>query len=337
MKVMILFFLINFKYWKLIFYMILFMSISITISTYSWFNMWIGLEINMLTIIPLMNNTKNMFMTESSLKYFIVQAMASSLLLLSIIMMSIYQKNFKILLLMNSALLIKLGSAPFHFWFPEVMEGQMWNMNYILLTMQKISPFMLLNYNMNMPYFFSMIIIMNMMVSMLMGLNQISLRKIMTFSSMNHIAWMIAAIFFIKTIWMMYFLIYMFMLMNIIYIFNMFNIFYIKQLIKINLSLYLKMLILLNFFNMGGLPPFIGFLPKWLTIQSLINFNFKPLMTIMVILTLFTLFYYTRLMMSSLIMMKNYNLMKYPINKLIMVMLWINLLSLPLIFMIFMN
>nr|AML26586.1 NADH dehydrogenase subunit 2 [Staphylinidae sp. BMNH 1274708] len=334
---MILFFLMNFKFWKLIFYLILLMSVSITISTYSWFNMWIGLEINMLTIIPLMNNTKNMYMTESSLKYFIVQAMASSLLLLSIIMMSIYQKNFKILLLMNSSLLIKLGSAPFHFWFPEVMEGQMWIMNYILLTLQKISPFMLLNYNMNMPYFFSIIIIMNMMVSMLLGLNQISLRKIMTFSSINHIAWMIAAIFFMKTIWIFYFLIYMFMLMNIIYIFDLLNIFYIKQLIKINLPLYFKMLILMNFFSLGGLPPFIGFLPKWLTIQSLINYNFTTLMVMMVILTLFTLFYYIRLMISSLIMMSNSFLMKYSINKLIIMMMWINLLSLSLIFMIFMN
>nr|AML26463.1 NADH dehydrogenase subunit 2 [Staphylinidae sp. BMNH 1274656] len=324
----------NFKFWKMFFYLILMSSISITISSYSWLMMWIALEINMLSIIPLMNYSKNMFMTESSLKYFIVQSMASSLLLLSIIMMTM-NNSYNISLLMNSALLIKMGSAPFHYWFPEVMEGQKWSMVFNLLTIQKISPIMLLNYNMNMPYFMMIIIILNMLVSMFMGLNQVSMRKILTFSSINHIGWMIAAILFMKTIWMMYFIVYTFMLLNLILIFNKFNIYYVKQLIKINLPPFFKMILMFNFFSMGGLPPFLGFLPKWLTIQSLTMNNSIFLMNLMVILTLFTLFYYIRLTMSSMMFMKTSNNYIAKFNKFIIFMNFINLSILPIIFMIY--
>nr|WON66082.1 NADH dehydrogenase subunit 2 [Anotylus sp. 'Oxytelopsis' 1 HFZ-2023b] len=325
----------NFKYWKLLFFMILWMSIMVTVSTYSWFTMWIGLEINMMSIIPLMNYSKNMYMTESSLKYFIVQAMASSLFLLSIILMSIYLMKLKIMLIMTSALLIKIGSAPFHFWFPEVMEGQLWTMCFNLLTIQKISPFMLLNYNMNFPYFFSIIIIMNMIISALLGLNQISLRKILTFSSINHISWMLSSIMIMKTIWIFYFLIYMITLTNMIYLFNNFNIFYIKQMIKLNFSLNMKLIIMMNFFSMGGLPPFIGFLPKWLTIQMMINYNFTFLMFIMVSLTLFTLFYYTRLMTSSMLFFKTMKFSNFFMNNPIIFINLLNMIFLPLMFFLF--
>nr|YP_010981963.1 NADH dehydrogenase subunit 2 [Anotylus gibbulus]UZA61053.1 NADH dehydrogenase subunit 2 [Anotylus gibbulus] len=326
----------NFKYWKLLFYMTLMNSIMITISTFSWLNMWMGLEINMLSIIPLMNQSKNMFMTEASLKYFIVQAMASSILLLSIILMSTHFMDNKIMLIMNSSLLIKIGSAPFHFWFPEIMEGQMWAMCFNLLTIQKISPFMLLNYNMNSPYFFSIIIILNMIISALMGLNQISMRKILTFSSINHIGWMITTIMFMKTIWIFYFLIYTFTLICLIYILNNFNIYYLKQMINLNMPINLKMIIMMNFLSMGGLPPFIGFLPKWLSIQLMVMNNFTFLMTMMVILTLLTLFYYTRLIITSLMLMKNTNSLKFKINNSIIFMNLMNILTLPLMFIIFM-
>nr|YP_010987663.1 NADH dehydrogenase subunit 2 [Platystethus dilutipennis]WON66095.1 NADH dehydrogenase subunit 2 [Platystethus dilutipennis] len=326
----------NFKIWKLLFLTSLLMSIMITISAFSWLNMWLGLEINMLSIIPLMTSTKNMYSTESSLKYFIVQAMASSLLLLTIILMSMKLMNINFMMMMNSALLIKLGAAPFHFWFPEVMEGQMWSMCFILLTAQKISPLMLINYNMNLSYFMIIIIIMNMLISAFMGLNQISMRKILTFSSINHIGWMIASIMFMKIIWLFYFMVYVVILINITYLLNFLKIYYIKQIIKINFPINFKMIFMFNFFSLGGLPPFIGFLPKWLTIQMMMNNNLYLIMTIMVMLTLLTLFYYLRLMMSSLMFSKFNYYSYFMLNNYIIYLNIISMLFLPLTFLIFM-
>ena len=80
-----------------------------------------GLEINLLSFIPLIINSKNLFSSESSLKYFLTQALASSIFLFSIILFFLfnnfnrYEFNFYFLILLNSSLIIKIGAAPFHF------------------------------------------------------------------------------------------------------------------------------------------------------------------------------------------------------------------------------
>nr|YP_009727420.1 NADH dehydrogenase subunit 2 [Diamesus osculans]QIA46734.1 NADH dehydrogenase subunit 2 [Diamesus osculans] len=305
-----------FKFYKLLFFSSMIIGTLISISSNSWMGMWMGLEINLLSIIPLMNNNKNALSVEASLKYFITQAIASTLILFSVIMMS---QSFDIIwtessynLIFNSALLTKMGSAPFHFWFPEVMEGLDWFNCLILLTWQKIAPMVLITYNLNMPTFFSVVIILSMLVSGIMGLNQISLRKILAFSSINHIAWMLASMFNTETTWTLYFLMYSIITLNIIVIFKMFNIFYVKQIfMPLKKNIFIKIFFVMNFLSLGGLPPFLGFFPKWITIQGLVEKNFILLAFLMVILTLLTLFYYMRLIFSTLMintLESNYNL-----------------------------
>lgn len=240
-----------------------------------------------------------MLNTESSIKYFTTQTIASSVLLIAIILLSnnIYLRLSNLIL--NSAILIKLGSAPFHFWFPEVIEGQKWSTCLIILTLQKIIPFIIITYSNFL--FFSRIIILNIIIRIIIGLNQTSLRKIITFSSINHIAWIIRVIIFSKIIWTIYFIIYIITIIIIIRLFNKLNIYNFSQLIKINLPLNFKLILIIIFFSIAGLPPFIGFIPKWLTINLLIINNLYFLTTIIVILTLFTIFYYLRLILITLI------------------------------------
>nr|ALO70644.1 NADH deshydrogenase subunit 2 [Lathrobium brunnipes] len=278
----------------------------ISISSSTWMGMWMGLEINLLSIIPLMNNKNNMFSSEASMKYFITQALASTMLMFSIILMSMnfnpmWMLDNHMMIMFNSALLTKMGAAPFHFWFPEVMEGLNWVNCFIILTWQKIAPMILVMYNIYYPIFFSMIIIFSMLISGVMGLNQISLRKILAYSSINHIGWMISSMFFMETIWMYYFLIYMIITINVVSMFKIMNIFFIKQLISsLNNNIIIKLIFIMNFMSLGGLPPFLGFMPKWLTIQSMIHENHLGLALIMVIMTLLTLFFYIRLTFSTL-------------------------------------
>nr|YP_010121890.1 NADH dehydrogenase subunit 2 [Necrodes littoralis]QRF92663.1 NADH dehydrogenase subunit 2 [Necrodes littoralis] len=294
-----------FKFYKLLFFSTMIIGTLISISSNSWMGMWMGLEINLLSIIPLMNNNKNALSVEASLKYFITQAIASTIILFSIIMMSLsfdikwIESSYS--LIFNSALLTKMGSAPFHFWFPEVMEGLNWFNCLILLTWQKIAPMVLITYNFNMPLFFSTIIILSMLVSGIMGLNQISLRKILAFSSINHIAWMLASMFSMETTWLLYFLIYTIISINIVVIFKILNIFYISQIfLALKKNILIKIFFMMNFLSLGGLPPFLGFFPKWITIQGLIESKFYLLAFLMVILTLLTLYYYMRLIFSTL-------------------------------------
>nr|QNP10097.1 NADH dehydrogenase subunit 2 [Tympanogaster modulatrix] len=299
-----------FNLYKMLFMMTLMIGSMISISSYTWMGMWMGLEINLLSIIPLMSSSKNILKNEAALKYFITQSIASTILLFSIIMMSskffIIFDNFN--MMFNSALLTKMGAAPFHFWFPEVMEGLNWMNCLILLTWQKLAPMVLIMYNNSMIIFFSIIIIISMMISGILGLNQISLRKLMAYSSINHIAWMISSMFFMESLWLMYFVIYSIISCNIIALLMNFNIYFMKQLfIFLNKNNMMKMLFIMNFLSLGGLPPFLGFMPKWMTIQALIENKFYMLTFIMMIMTLITLYFYMRITFSTMIINMNEN------------------------------
>nr|AQM40045.1 NADH dehydrogenase subunit 2 [Atlanticus sp. ZJZ-2017] len=287
---------------KLLFLSTLLLGTIISITSTSWLGVWMGLEINLLSFIPLMTNTKNIMSTEASLKYFLVQALASSILLFSIILMLSFSNTplmmemevFKTLI--SSALLLKMGAAPFHFWFPGVMEGLNWHNCLLLMTWQKIAPLMLLAYTIEMNMFISIIIMMSVLIGSLGGLNQNSLRKLMAYSSINHVGWMTAAMVVGETMWELYFMIYTLLSLSIVLMFNTHHIYHINQnfLVMPNNPM-TKSCMFLLLLSLGGLPPFLGFLPKWLIIQTLTELGYQFIVITMVITTLMTLFYYIRL------------------------------------------
>jgi len=197
--------------------------------------------------------------------------------------------------------LLKSGTAPFHFWFPEVIEGLSWNNCLILITWQKLAPLILISYTI-IYKFIIIIILITVIVGSLGGLNQTSIRKIIAFSSINHLGWILRGILINEYIWLTYFLFYSFISSNIIFILNIFKIFHFNQLFSFFSNNYLKLLIGINIISLGGLPPFIGFIPKWIIIQYLTIQNQIILITWLVSITLITLFFYLRICYSSLIL-----------------------------------
>nr|YP_010716020.1 NADH dehydrogenase subunit 2 [Lophosia angusticauda]WDE75725.1 NADH dehydrogenase subunit 2 [Lophosia angusticauda] len=305
---------------KMMFLMILITSTLISISANSWLSAWMGLEINLLSFIPLMNDDKLMS-TESSLKYFLVQALASSILLFSVILILLNPSNNLFMeMIMFSSLALKMGSAPFHFWFPNVMEGLSWLNSLILMTWQKIAPLILMTYVIHKPLIiFS--IFMSITIGALGGLNQTSLRKLMAYSSINHLGWLQASMYDSNKTLIIYFLFYVFLTFSMIFMFNMFQITHITQLFTLFFhSKYMKTFMMFNLLSLGGLPPFLGFFPKWMVIQFLSFNNQIILLMAMILTTLITLYFYLRLTYSSF--MFNYyeiNWMNYSMyNKIFM-------------------
>nr|QUV75327.1 NADH dehydrogenase subunit 2 [Nebria ingens riversi] len=314
------------------FIMILIMGTMITISSYTWMGAWIGLEINLLSFIPLLKDKNNPFSSESSIKYFFVQSLASIIFLFSILIMmminnlisDVYMNNF-MMMMVNSSLLLKMGAAPFHFWFPEIIEGMSWVNSFILMTWQKIAPMMLLSYLVKFSNFIIIIVFMCTMIGSIGGLNQISLRKLMVYSSINHLGWMISSFLSNEMIWMIYFMLYTFIIMIFILMMKKFNIFYMKQMfLLMNKNLIVKFMLLMNLLSLGGLPPFLGFMPKWLIIQYLSE-NYMILLLFMIMMTLITLFFYLRILYSSLILIHsemNFNMMmNYEMSNNFLIML----------------
>nr|YP_002122312.1 NADH dehydrogenase subunit 2 [Ochrogaster lunifer]CAQ19279.1 NADH dehydrogenase subunit 2 [Ochrogaster lunifer] len=297
---------------KMFFFFILIFSTMISISSNSWFGCWIGLEINLLSFIPLISNSNNLFNSEASLKYFLTQSIASINFLFTIIMKMILMKNFQmnlfISIMINSSLLMKMGSTPFHFWFPNIIEGMSWLNSFILMTWQKIAPMILLSYYFNFN-FILIVVIMNIIIGAISGLNQTSLRKIMAFSSINNLGWMIMALMISENLWMFYFTFYSFLISILCFLFSNLNMFYMNQLFINNMNFMIKTNMLINFLSLGGLPPFLGFFPKWIVINFMINNNLYFMTMIFTMMSLITLFFYIRITYSSLLF--NYPKMKW--------------------------
>lgn len=295
-----------------------------------------GLEINLLSIIPLFKRNNDIYPTEASIKYFVTQTIASSIILFSV---AIYlnlsefvpkDTNLYLNIIINSGFLIKIGAAPFHIWFPEVIEGLNWNIRILILTWQKIAPIILLINNIKINIFLRFIIITSSIIRGLQGVNQISMRKILTYSSINHVGWIISRIIFSTSVWLIYFIVYSLISINIIIILKNLNIYYLKQLFNsINRNKIIKILFNFNFLSLGGIPPFLGFLPKWLTINFIIINNIYLLRAILIIFTLITLYFYVRISINSLIIYSSEKLNKnIKINKITIIVNFISILLL---------
>nr|APX39888.1 NADH dehydrogenase subunit 2 [Lachnaia cylindrica] len=283
-------------------------STLITISSHSWMGMWIGLEINLLSITPLLSSSNNSNSAEATIKYFIAQAMASNILLMSIILMITLGEQSpptlnSLWIIAQSALFIKMGAAPFHAWFPEVMSGLSWPNCLLMLTWQKIAPMIILMNIIKQSLFITAIIVLSALIGTILGINQVSLRKIMAYSSINHIGWMTAAMMSAQYLWTLYFFIYSLISINILLIFRYFKINLISQIAEILSNEKLSSLLYsLNFFSLGGLPPFLGFLPKWLTIQYLVSENNNALAIFLSVITLIAMFYYLRISFTAILL-----------------------------------
>nr|YP_010576145.1 NADH dehydrogenase subunit 2 [Pagurus ochotensis]UZN43430.1 NADH dehydrogenase subunit 2 [Pagurus ochotensis] len=273
------------------------LGVIMAISAPSWFMAWVGLELNLMSFIPIILTMNNRYSSEAALKYFLIQALGSSFIIFSgsLMLMSSNLSFFMIL----SALLLKLGAAPFHFWFPQIMEGLTWPRLIILMTIQKIAPLSLILLLMPYQQTYMMIVgsvILSAVVGSIMGVNQTSLRKIMAFSSINHMAWMLSAAILSENMMFMYFLFYCCISSSVALIFHNHQAFYISNLIdKKESSSISNFPMFAALFSLGGLPPFTGFIPKWFIIQELNNSNMFILFTVLLACALITLYFYLRI------------------------------------------
>nr|YP_010586056.1 NADH dehydrogenase subunit 2 [Apsilochorema nigrum]UZZ43792.1 NADH dehydrogenase subunit 2 [Apsilochorema nigrum] len=287
---------------KMFFILMLIFSTLMIICSNSWISIWIGLEINLLSFIPQMMSLNNQMTSESSMKYFLIQSIASINFLFSIIIMFISNMNINslnfIIIMLNLTLLLKMGAAPFHSWFPKVMKNLSWFNCFILSTWQKIAPMIIISFCLfkTLIFFF---IITSVIVGSIMGISQMSLRNMMSYSSINHLGWMLTSIIINNNLFNFYLFIYVILNMNIMMMFNLCSFSYLNQIFSANIYPQFKNIFFYNMLSLGGLPPFLGFLPKWLVINFLSNSNMQMICIILMMTALINLFYYIRLMFSS--------------------------------------
>nr|WRY72487.1 NADH dehydrogenase subunit 2 [Yangida basnetti] len=310
---------------KMLFYTTMMMGIIMSISSSNWIMMWCGLEISLISIIPLMIS-KSMMSSESTMKYFIIQSISSAMLMMAMMIM-IMKGDYNYDFLLTTSLLISTGVAPFHNWVLTVIEGlNMW-MVLITLTINKISPMTLMSYVITSV---TMIMWITIMVGSMMGLNQNSIKKLIGYSSIFNMG-LILMIIKSNLMWIYYLIIYSVMMMLMIKLMNDMKIMFINQTVYME-SMKNKMTLWTNMLSMGGMPPFMGFSIKYLVMNQMIKMNMIPLVSFMMMMSLIVMFFYLRMtflsIMSSSIIKKS---LIFKLNPTTIWMLSTTLMSLPVI------
>nr|ANN13249.1 NADH dehydrogenase subunit 2 [Astacus leptodactylus]ANN13262.1 NADH dehydrogenase subunit 2 [Astacus leptodactylus] len=285
---------------NMLFLFTLSLGVVLSISSNSWFGAWAGLELNLMSFIPLISSSSNKYSSESALKYFLIQALASIVIIFSA---SFTLLTYNFIMLFSLALLLKLGAAPFYFWLPQVMEGLNWLQIMILMTLQKVGPMVLLSYLMYDKYSFTLIFssaLLSAIIGAAGGMNQTFLRKIMAFSSINHMSWMFFAMITSEVCWLIYFMVYCFLSIVVVMSFYSQQAYHFSHLINSSVPFTPKMISMMSLFSLGGLPPFLGFIPKWIVIQEMIAGQLFYSLIIILLSSLFTLYFYIRISISFL-------------------------------------
>nr|AHY87216.1 NADH dehydrogenase subunit 2 [Ploceus manyar] len=332
---------------KLVFIISLFLGTTITISSNHWIMAWTGLEINTLAVLPLISKSHHPRAVEAATKYFLVQAAASALVLFSSMTNAWYTGQWDIAqlthptscMILTSAIAIKLGLVPFHFWFPEVLQGSPLTTGLLLSTAMKLPPMALLfmtSSSLN-PTLLTTLAILSTALGGWMGLNQTQIRKILAFSSISHLGWMTIIITYSPKLALLNFYLYSLMTAAVFLTLNTIKVTKLSTLMTTWAKTPpLSAMLLLTLLSLAGLPPLTGFLPKWLIIQELTKQDMTPTATVLSLLSLLGLFFYLRLAYCATITlpphttnhMKQWHVNK-PTNILVSILMTLSIALLP--------
>nr|YP_004347692.1 NADH dehydrogenase subunit 2 [Pao palembangensis]BAK09822.1 NADH dehydrogenase subunit 2 [Pao palembangensis] len=283
----------------------LILGTMITTTSSHWLIAWMGLELNTLAIIPMMAQHHHPRAIEATTKYFLTQATAAAMLLFASTtnawltgQWELQQMTHPIpLTMIITALALKVGLAPLHTWLPEVLQGLDLTTGLILSTWQKLAPFaLLLQLQPNNPTLLTFLGLSSTLIGGWGGLNQTQLRKILAYSSIAHLGWMILILQFSPTLTLLTLTLYLIMTSSSFLVFMLNKTTTINSLAtswaKTPILTPLMPLVLLS---LGGLPPLTGFMPKWLILQELTKQGLAPTATLAALSALLSLYFYLRL------------------------------------------
>ena len=269
------------------FYFLLLVSIIISIRFNSRFIIWLRLEINMLRFLPIISSGLNIEL-ENSVKYFLIQRWASIIFLISYFFCSYFINSIRILLILS--IFIKLGISPFHTWFISILKTCSLYILMLLSSLQKIIPLIILN---NVFFFFRIFyfcIIITIIFLLIILSSVININKLLALSSLGNILWLISSNLLSLKLMILFLTIYVFLLMGI-YLF--YNSFYYNLFIQINrINFFDKIIIVLLFISLGGMPPLLGFLRKFLILKIIFIYENLILFLIIIFSSLVLLYHY---------------------------------------------
>ena len=314
-----------FRYEYILFILFAILGSFVLISSDNFLTAFIGLELQSLSLYLMAAfNTKNLNSNEAGIKYFSLGALSSGFLLFGISMIYFDTASFTFqnldnfstisevgLALVLIALFFKVSAAPFHIWTPDVYEGSPTISTLFFATLPKFASLIFLfriYHELNIPkidslhYIFQIVCAISLLVGVYGAITQKIIKRLLAFSSINHIGFMLLAIMSYQ--YMSEGTIFFYLIIYLITTFGVFSVILnlrtsegeITLLTGLNglkassRSKAISMLVFL--FSLAGIPPFAGFFAKFFILSASINEGFYILSVIAVISSVIAAFYY---------------------------------------------
>lgn len=215
----------------------------------------------MLCFIPIFISRKRSYSTINRLKYFISQRAASLLFIIFYFALFFIRRNFFVFLIM-----FKIGMPPFQRWIISIISVLNVGEIYLLLSIQKFIPIVILSHLVR-----EKVVIFFLLVSIVLVLSYVkyltSLIIILFISSVINSMWVIGSI--VGGGWFIYFFTYCLILGGLVISLWMLNVKKIADLKEGEILV--KIITSFHLFNIGGVPPILGFIIKLLLLLKLFN------------------------------------------------------------------
>nr|YP_009918948.1 NADH dehydrogenase subunit 2 [Eubranchipus grubii]QMP96528.1 NADH dehydrogenase subunit 2 [Eubranchipus grubii] len=260
-------------------WLILTLSYMMMMSTESWLGLWLALELNALSFIPILICKDK----EMSLKYFLIQSLGSLFFLSGILNPLLHN-------VMICGLLLKIGVAPLHLWVPAVTSNMTWVSLFLLLTFQKLGPLLGL---VMLTFKSGYIIMLTAIMGALGGIIQSNLRLLITYSSITHLSWVFLNMSSMSLL-IIYFVVYSLITFTLVIVLKELGASFLSQMSK-PMSLNMKGALSSSLLSLGGLPPLLGFMIKWMTLEN--SMPSLIISTVLIFSTCLSLFFYFKIMM----------------------------------------
>ena len=308
------------------------LGMMVMISSNDLIVFYMGLELQSLSLYVLASfNTKNLLSSESGVKYFVLSALSSGLLLYGCSLIYGFSNSTNFILIaenLNSSnygltfgivfilvgLAFKISAVPFHMWAPDVYQGSPTSVTIFFAVLPKIAALTVFIRFLYIPFInlidqWQMIIVFLSIASMLFGaiaaIGQKNLKRLIAYSSIGHMGYALAGLSVGSNEGIQSAIAYIsiYLIMNLAFFSCLFmirksenyfeNIEDLTGLSKNHPILSISLLIVL--FSLAGIPPLAGFFAKFYIFMAVIEQSMYFLAVIGLLSTVIAAYYYLRI------------------------------------------
>ena len=308
------------------------LGMMVMISSNDLIVFYMGLELQSLALYVLASfNRENLLSTEAGVKYFVLSALSSGLLLYGCSLIYGFSNSTNFVLIaenLNSnnygltfgivfilvGLAFKISAVPFHMWAPDVYQGSPTSVTLFFAVLPKIAALTVFIRFLYIPFInmidqWQMIVVFLSIASMLFGaiaaIGQKNLKRLIAYSSIGHVGYALAGLSVGSNEGIQSAISYIsiYLVMNLAFFSCLFmirksenyfeNIEDLSGLSKNHPILSISLMIVL--FSLAGIPPLAGFFAKFYIFMAVIEQSMYFLAVIGLLSTVIAAYYYLRI------------------------------------------